>query len=86
MPLSRQALADAVATASRLILLLPTQTGPPRQDAGLALGAWTLPRWAPIAFFYVALACMLTVGTMFAPIPTAGVTAPIAQTAEQMPK
>ena len=83
MPLSRQALADAVDTASRLILLLPTQTGPPQQDAALALGAWTVPRWAPIAFFYVALACVLAVSTMFAPIPTPGVTAPIAQTAEQ---
>jgi hypothetical protein len=86
MPLGRQALADAVATASRLILLLPTQTGPPPQDAGLALGAWTVPRWAPIAVFYVGLACVLAASTIFAPIPTAGVTSPIAQTAEQTQK
>ena len=87
MPLSRQALTDAVATASRLILLLPTQTGPPpQQEAGLALGAWTIPRWAPIAVFYVGLACVLAASTIFAPIPTAGVTAPITQTAEHMPE
>ena len=87
MPLGRQALADAVATASRLILLLPTQTGPPpQQDAGLTLGRWTIPRWAPIAFFYAGLACVLAASTIFAPSPTAGVTAPIAQTAEQTQK
>ena len=86
MPLNRQALADAVATASRLILLLPTQTGPPPQGAGLTLGAWTVPRWAPIAVFYVGLACVLAASTIFAPSPTAGVTSPIAQTAEQTQK
>jgi hypothetical protein len=87
MPLGRQALANAVATASRLILLLPTQTGPPpQQDACLALGRWTIPRWAPIAFFYAGLACVLAASTIFAPIPTAGVTAPIGQTAGQTQK
>jgi hypothetical protein len=61
MPLSPPALADARATASRLILLLPRQIKTPAQTIGEAVTASAIPNWMPIAF----LCLSLVVGVAF---------------------
>ena len=73
MPLCPQALLDARATASRLILLLPSQARVPEPDAGVQtkLGA-TLARYRPklqtaLLFFVLAMAALTVVNLMSAP-------------------
>jgi hypothetical protein len=70
MPLRPPALAEARATAARLILLLPAQVQPFGKGDGGARGKSTAPRWVPIAVFLAALAF----GIAFEMIPSTGPT------------
>src|ERR1700712_4213049 len=49
MPLSPQALTDARATASRLILLLPSQTKVPHPIQATSTGKTSVPKWVLVA-------------------------------------
>jgi hypothetical protein len=60
MPLSPQALTDARATASRLILLLPSQTSAPRQAEATVAGMASVPKWVLVAI------CAAAIGLGFA--------------------
>jgi hypothetical protein len=65
MPLCPQALADARATAGRLILLLPSEMKTPAQDPMLHVGTLSFPEWVPLALFGAAV----VVGIMFGMVP-----------------
>jgi len=67
MPMSPQALADAGATASRLILLLHAQTRTPRQNAGWSVGGSVIPRWASWAILYFCIALGISMNMILAP-------------------
>jgi hypothetical protein len=60
MPLCPQALTDARATASRLILLLPSQTAASRPSEALTVGRTSVPKWVLVAI------CLAAVGLGFA--------------------
>ena len=51
MPLCPQALVEARATASRLVLLLPTQNPTARRIEDTATTSSAMPGWVPLAFF-----------------------------------
>jgi hypothetical protein len=68
MPLCPQALADARSTATRVILLLPSQT-PPAAKA-LPVGKFSIPRWVPMAVFIAVLAMGIAFQLMPAATPT----------------
>jgi hypothetical protein len=78
MPLTPQALADARATASRLILLLPAQTKTSAQSISAAVTASAVPNWVPIAFLCASLAVGLAFYMTSAPISSPGVAMPTA--------
>lgn len=65
MPLCPQALVDARATASRLILLLPGQITETGVNSSTKAGGWALPGWAPVAFFFLALAAGMAISAVF---------------------
>nr|WP_294501241.1 hypothetical protein [uncultured Rhodopila sp.] len=60
MPLEPAAIAEARTTASRLILLLPSQVQVPRSDNKPAAAKSKLPKWALLAVFGVALVLGIT--------------------------
>jgi hypothetical protein len=55
MPLSPQALTDARATATRLILLLPSQVAASRLSEGLVVGKTSVPKWVLVAICFAAV-------------------------------
>jgi hypothetical protein len=85
MPLCPQALVDARATASRLVLLLPTQNPIARRIEDAAATSSALPGWVPLAFFCCALAIGMAVNAMLVPKPAATASVPIAQTTRHTP-
>jgi hypothetical protein len=80
MPLDPRALADANATASRLILLLPMQTQTPEQSIRAAAKAPAMPNWLPVVFLCGSLLMSLAFSMNSTPISSAGAATPIAQT------
>ena len=84
MPLCPQALVEARATASRLVLLLPTQNPTARRIEDAAATSSAMPGWVPLAFF-CALAIGMAVNAMLVPNPAATVSVPIAQTTGHAP-
>ncbi len=90
MPLSQQALAEAHATATRLILLLPVNNTVPGLAARtLPPGLAAMPKWLPMTLLYCALAIGLGVANIIAaPGPGSGptTTTPSSdQTVHQLP-
>ena len=83
MPLGRQALVEAHITASRLILLLPSQAGSTQQGERNAITTLTMPGWAPIAFFCCALAFGMAVNAIMTTRSTTPETTPTGQTITQ---
>jgi len=70
MPLSPQALAEANATATRLILLLPVNnTVPGLAVRALPQGLAAMPKWLPMTLLYCLLAIGMVVNMMMAPRP-----------------
>lgn len=82
MPLGPQALMDARATASRLILLLPSQMAAPRQSEGPAAGKISVPKWVLVAICLVAVG----LGLAFNMVPTSSSTPAIAPLSQQHPQ
>jgi hypothetical protein len=76
MPLGPRALAEAGATAKRLVLLLPQQTEKTGQTARHVLNELKLPAWLPMAAFCVIMGLSIVVGTFGAAPSTQ---APVAQ-------
>ncbi len=78
MPLYPEALADARATATRLIGLLPVQVD--KSSPGVRAGLTSRARWAPLTVFYCALAVGMAVNMLLLPkligIPPATPTPP----------
>jgi hypothetical protein len=70
MPLAPQAIAEARDTASRLILLLPSQVQVPRADNNAAAAApqtkSAMPKWVLLAVFGIAL----VLGVSFSLVPS----------------
>jgi len=86
MPLGSRALAETIATASRLLLLLPVQVQSPGQSIRAAVTASAVP----IAFLCAFLLMGLGISMTSAPEAPAGAAMPVAQaidhTATNMPK
>jgi hypothetical protein len=84
MPLCPRALADARATAGRLALLLPSQSGTTGrigtagQTASRVIEEFKVPKWLPLVVFCVMMGLTIVVGTLAAPAPPQ---APVAQSA-----
>jgi len=76
IPLCPRALAEASATAKRLVLLLPQQTGTTGQTASRVLNELKIPAWVPMAAFCVIMGLSIVVGTFASPPTTQ---APVAQ-------
>jgi hypothetical protein len=71
MPLGRQSLVEAHATAARLILLLPLQnTTVPRQAEIAMQGLAAMPKWLPMTLLYCALAFGIGINMMLTPSAT----------------
>jgi hypothetical protein len=68
MPLAPHALAEARATASRLVLLLPTRADAPQPKAGVTIAGTQFPGWVPMTAFFCSLAVALMLMTL-APRP-----------------
>ena len=86
MPLRPQALADAHAIASRLILLLPSQVRTPGQSASGLIGLPAgIPSWLRVAFLCGALAFGFALHVFLGPRLTAAVTTPTEQTQDRTP-
>ena len=66
MPLRPQALLDARITASRLILLLPSQNGSLSDANSDPKSRSTIPKWVPLTIFYCALAIAMAMNVMSA--------------------
>jgi hypothetical protein len=64
MPLAPQAIAEARTTASRLILLLPSQAQGPRQASRAAAAKSAMPKWVLVAIFGAALVLGVTFNLM----------------------
>jgi hypothetical protein len=83
MPLCPRALDEARATAGRLALLLPRQSGMTGQTASRTIADLKLPAklpaWLPMAVFCVVMGLMVMAGTFAAAPPTQ---APVAQSGE----
>jgi len=79
MPLMPQALADAPATAARLVLSLTPHNRAPASTAGAGAIVQKLPKWTPLMFLYCALAIGMAVNVILTQKPAATVTTPIAQ-------
>ncbi|MEA2777954.1 MAG: hypothetical protein QOF90_3360 [Acetobacteraceae bacterium] len=83
MPLCPEALTDARATASRLILLLPSQTSAPREnERPAAAGKASVPRWVLVAICLAAIG----LGFAFTLAPTSSSNQVIAPLNEQHPQ
>jgi hypothetical protein len=83
MPLCPEALTDARATASRLILLLPSQTSAPRENERPATaGKASVPRWVLVAICLAAIG----LGFAFTLAPTSSSNQVIAPLNEQHPQ
>jgi hypothetical protein len=87
MPLSPQALADARTTASRLILLLPSQTGRLGQSEHAATGTASMrvASWLPIALLCCAIAFGILVDMLMTPKSTAMFAISVEQTFDHKP-
>jgi hypothetical protein len=84
MPLSPQALGEARNTASRLILLLPSQA--PRQtETPAAVSKTSVPKWVLVAICCSAVALGFAFNFMSSPTPVRVVT-PIGDLAAEPPK
>jgi len=90
MPLGPRAFAETIATASRLLLLLPVQVQNPGQSIRAAATASAMPNWVPIVCFCAFLLMSLGVSMTSAPVAPTGAAMPIAQavdhTATNIPK
>jgi hypothetical protein len=75
MPLAPHALADARATASRLVLLLPARADAPEPKAAVTIGGTQVPEWIPMTAFFCSLAVALMLMTL-APRPDGATTTP----------
>ncbi len=90
MPLCPQALVDARQTASRLILLLPSQSAAPLpmsggRGASRATGRWAaMPRWVPVAFVLGVVALGILANSLMTPTATVA-TVPIGQLTRHAP-
>ena len=80
MPLCPSALAEARATAARLVLLLPAQTRLSRQSASADAAPPAMPKWVPLMILYCALALGMAANVMMLQKPTAAVATPIEHT------
>jgi disulfide bond formation protein DsbB len=78
MPLGPGALADARATAGRLAMLLPSQTGPAGQAAARTIGGMKMPEWVPVIIFCVVIGLAIVAGTFAAPTTTTTTVMPAA--------
>jgi hypothetical protein len=86
MPLSTQALANAHATAARLILLLPSQSPMRVQFSGNAVISTRFPKWVPMAVLGCTLAFGLVAGYMTVKSHTRdSAPAPMGQTIQPTP-
>jgi disulfide bond formation protein DsbB len=72
------ALADARATAGRLAMLLPSQTGPAGQAAARTIGGMKMPEWVPVIIFCVVIGLAIVAGTFAAPTTTTTTVMPAA--------
>jgi hypothetical protein len=79
MPLSRRSLENARATASRLVELLPKQSGAAGQSAHPRAGVQVTPNWGYVACITVGLYLVLSLSTGFPPKPNTTTTTPIEQ-------
>ena len=79
MPLSPRALAEAGATAARLVLLLPGKSGTPIPAADGTKAGIKIPEWVPMAVFAVVLGLAIIAGKLTAP-PSPPVPAQVEQT------
>lgn len=90
MPLGPRAFTETIATASRLLLLLPVGFQSPGQSIRAAVTASAIPNWVPIALLCTSLLMGLAVSMTSAPVAPAGSTMPTAQaidhTDTKMPK
>jgi hypothetical protein len=70
MPFCPQALVEAYVTASRLVLLLPTQNSITRRSDTATATSSAMLGWAPLAPLCCALAIGVAVSAMLVPSPT----------------
>lgn len=87
MPLGNQALAEAVATASSLIQLLPVQTRNVKQGVSEIGRKQTVQEWAPMTLLGLSLILVVLINMISyrTSSPTAHATAPAAQIAHLKP-
>jgi hypothetical protein len=86
MPLSPQALAEAHATATRLILLLPVNnTVPGLAGRALPPSLAAMPEWLPMMLLFCALAIGMGMATTFMAPRPAATTAPTDQGVHEPP-
>jgi hypothetical protein len=75
MPLVPSALAEAHATATRLVQLLPTTTPGARLDGLVKTEASAMPNWLPVTLLYGAMALGMAVSGVLASKPSQAVVA-----------
>jgi len=80
MPLDPLALAGTYATASRLILLLPSRNRAVQKGVSATSHVPTALEWVPMAVFCLSLVLGIMFNMVSAPIRQAGATAPTAET------
>jgi hypothetical protein len=79
MPLCKPALVEAHATAGRLVMLLPRQSGTTGQTGSRTIVDVKLPAWLPLAVFCAVMGLMVMAGTYVA---SSAIQAPVAQSVE----
>lgn len=84
MPLNTRALAETIATASRLLLLLPVKVQSPGQTIRAAVSASATLNRVRIAFVCASLLMGLAVSMTSAPVVPAGAAMPIAQATDRI--
>jgi hypothetical protein len=85
MPLSPRALGEAIATASRLLSLLPVRVQGPGQSIRAAVTTSAVPNWVPIALTCAALLMGVAVSMTSTPVAPARPVIPIAQSIDHTP-
>jgi hypothetical protein len=83
MPLGAEAIADARVTAARLILLLPSQTGPSLLNKRSTIVPSVMPTWLPMALLCCFLVFNIVVCMLLAPKQTGATLAPTGKTSQQ---